>query len=94
LLAQVGQQDLVKQLNRVDSWEQVLSNEQQQRLGLVRVLLHRPQWLFIQEALDSLSPDDEVQMLELLGRELPYTGILTITHQPAAGAFHQRKLKI
>jgi putative ATP-binding cassette transporter len=94
LLIQVGQKDLVKQLNRVDSWEQMLSNEQQQYLGVVRVLLHRPQWIFIQEALDSLTPSDEAQMLALLGKELPHTGILTITHQPAAEAFHQRKLKI
>ena len=94
LLIQVGQKELVKQLNRVDSWEQLLSNEQQQYLGLVRVLLHRPQWVFIQEALDSLAPNDEAQMLKLLGKELPRTGIMTITHQPAAQAFHQRKLKI
>lgn len=94
LLIQVGQKDLIKQLNRVDSWEQLLSNEQQQCLGVVRVLLHRPQWIFIQEALDSLAPSDETKMLTLLGKELPHTGILTITHQPAAEAFHQRKLKI
>jgi putative ATP-binding cassette transporter len=94
LLIQVGQKDLVKQLNRVDSWEQILSNEQQQSLGVVRVLLHRPQWIFIQEALDSLAPSDEVQMLELLGKELPHTGILIITHQPPAEAFYQRILKI
>lgn len=94
LLMQVGQNQLIKQLNRVDSWEQVLSNEQQQYLGVVRVLLHRPQWIFIQEALDSLAPSDEVKMLELLGKELPDAGILTITHQPDARAFHQRELKI
>ncbi len=94
LLTQVGQKDLVKQLNRVDSWEQLLSNEQQQYLGVVRVLLHRPQWIFIQEALDSLAPSAEVEMLELLGKELPNTGILTITHQPSAEVFHQRKMLI
>lgn len=94
LLVQVGQEDLIKHLNRLDSWEQLLSNEQQQCLGVIRVLLHRPQWIFIQEALDSLAPSAEAQMLELLGKELPHTGILTITHQPAAEAFHQRKLKI
>ena len=94
LLIQVGQGDLIKHLNRLDSWEQLLSNEQQQCLGVVRVLLHRPQWIFIQEALDSLAPSDEAKMLELLAKELPHTGILTITHQPAAEAFHQRKLKI
>jgi putative ATP-binding cassette transporter len=93
-LEQVGQKALISQLNRVDVWEDVLSNEQQQYLGLVRALLHRPQWIFVQEALDSLSPDDEAKMLELLAHELPHAGILTITHQPAARAFHQRKLKI
>jgi vitamin B12/bleomycin/antimicrobial peptide transport system ATP-binding/permease protein len=94
LLIQVGQKDLIKQLSRVDSWDELLSNEQLQCLGVVRVLLHRPQWIFIQEALDSLTPSDEAQTLELLGKELPHSGILTITHQPAAEAFHQRKLKI
>jgi vitamin B12/bleomycin/antimicrobial peptide transport system ATP-binding/permease protein len=94
LLIQVGQKELVKQLNRIDSWEQLLSNEQQQYLGVVRVLLHRPQWIFIQEALDSLTPSDETKMLTLLGKELPNAGILTITHQPAAEAFHQRRVNI
>jgi len=93
-LEQVGQKALINQLNRVDAWEEVLSNEQQQYLGLIRALLHRPQWIFVQEALDSLPPDDEVKMLKLLAHELPHAGILTITHQPAAQAFHHRKLKI
>jgi len=93
-LEQVGQKALIHQLNRVDAWADVLSNEQQQCLGLVRALLHRPQWIFVQEALDSLPPDDEAKMLKLLAHELPHAGILTITHQPAAQAFHQRKLKI
>jgi vitamin B12/bleomycin/antimicrobial peptide transport system ATP-binding/permease protein len=93
-LEQVGQKALINQLNRVDAWEDVLSNEQQQYLGLVRALLHRPQWIFVQEALDSLPPDDEKKMLKLLAHELPHAGILTITHQPSAQTFHQRKLKI
>lgn len=93
-LEQVGQKALINQLNQVDAWEDVLSNEQQQYLGVVRALLHRPQWLFIQEALDSLPPNDEEKMLKLLARELPHAGVLTITHQPSAQAFHQRKLKI
>jgi putative ATP-binding cassette transporter len=93
-LEQVGQKALINQLDQVDAWEEVLSNEQQQYLGVVRALLHRPQWLFIQEALDSLPPNDEEKMLKLLARELPHAGILTITRQPSAQAFHQRKLRI
>jgi putative ATP-binding cassette transporter len=94
LLIQVGQKELVKQLNKVESWEQTLSNEQQQCLGVARVLLHRPKWLFIQEALDSLTPKNEVKMLELLAKELPQAGILTMTNQPDAEAFHNRTMLI
>jgi vitamin B12/bleomycin/antimicrobial peptide transport system ATP-binding/permease protein len=63
-------------------------------LGVVRVLLHKPKWIFIQEALDSLTPDGEIQMLELLAKELPDVTIMNITNQPTAEDFHQRKLKI
>ncbi|NOS75317.1 MAG: ABC transporter ATP-binding protein/permease [Methyloglobulus sp.] len=94
LLKQVGLKEFVNQLDRVAKWEQLLSREQQQRLGLARVLLHRPKWVFVEEALDSLSSDGETQMLELLGAELPDAAILSITNQPTAEAFHQRKLKI
>jgi putative ATP-binding cassette transporter len=91
-LRRVGQKDLIKDLNRVDNWEDVLSNEQLQHLGVARALLHQPKWLFIQEALDSLSPDEGLKMLELIAKEMPQTGIMSITHQPTAEAFHQRKL--
>ena len=94
LLRRVGLRELVKQLDHTEFWEQVLSREQQQRLGLIRVLLHRAHWIFIQQAMDSLSPNDEIKMLEFLAKELPEAAILSITNQPTAEAFHQRKLKI
>lgn len=94
LLRRVGLRELVKQLDHTESWEQVLSREQQQRLGLIRVLLHRAHWIFIQQAMDSLSPNDEIKMLEFLAKELPEAAILSITNQPMAEAFHQHKLKI
>lgn len=94
LLKQIGLKDLTKQLDQVESWDKLLSREQQQRLGLVRVLLYRPKWIFIQEALDSLTPEGETQMLELLEKELPNVAIISITNQPTAAAFHQRKLMI
>jgi putative ATP-binding cassette transporter len=94
LLKQVELKDLVKELDRVESWDQLLSREQQQRLGLVRVLLHRPKWVFIQEALDSLTPDGEIQMLELLAKELPDAAIVSITNKPTTQAFYQRTLQI
>jgi putative ATP-binding cassette transporter len=94
LLIRLGLKDLINQLDHEESWDKLLSREQQQRLGLVRVLLYRPKWIFIQEALDSLTPEGDTQMMELLGKELPDTAIMSITNQPTAEAFHQRQLKI
>ncbi|CAG7856869.1 partial Vitamin B12 transport ATP-binding protein BacA, partial [biofilm metagenome] len=94
LLKQLGLKDLINQLDHVESWEKLLSQEQQQRLGMVRVLLYRPKWIFIQEALDSLTPEGESQMLELLAKEFPDAAIISVTNQPTAEAFHNRKLKV
>ncbi|HEY5139312.1 MAG TPA: ABC transporter ATP-binding protein/permease, partial [Methylococcales bacterium] len=82
-----GLEELAGQLEQTDSWEKALSREQQQRLGLVRLLLYRPKWILLQEAFDSLDPDGEELMLQLICQELPEAAMLTITNQPTAEAY-------
>lgn len=94
LLKKLGLKDFIEQLEQEEAWEKLISREQRQRLGLVRVFLYRPKWLFNQEALDSLSPEGEEQMLVLLAKEFPDMAIVSITNQPAAESFHERKLKL
>jgi vitamin B12/bleomycin/antimicrobial peptide transport system ATP-binding/permease protein len=94
LLRRIGLKELIGQLDQVNSWDKLLSREQQQRLGVVRALLYRPKWLFVQEALDSLTPEGETEMMELLIKELPNAAIMSITNQPTVGAFHQHRLTI
>jgi vitamin B12/bleomycin/antimicrobial peptide transport system ATP-binding/permease protein len=92
LLKLAGLDDLQGQLEQTDSWEKTLTREQQQRLGLVRLLLNRPKWILLQEAFDSLDPDGEEAMLRLISQELPEATLLTITNQPTAEAFHPRRI--
>jgi len=87
-----GLEELAGQLEQTDSWEKALSREQQQRLGLVRLLLYRPKWILLQEAFDSLDPDGEELMLRLICQELPEAAMLTITNQPTAEAYHDRQI--
>ena len=91
-LTLAGLEDFVGQLEQTDSWEKALTREQQQRLGLVRLLLYRPKWILLQEAFDSLDPDGEELMFRLICQELPESAMLTITNQPTAEAFHQRRI--
>ena len=91
-LNKVGLGELQEELDAVENWEGSLSREQQQRLGAVRLLLNRPKWIMLQEAFDSLDPQGEVAMLGLIRDELPDAAMLTITNQPTADAFHQRRI--
>ncbi|MDP2904224.1 MAG: ABC transporter ATP-binding protein/permease [Methylovulum sp.] len=91
-LALTGLKELVEQLDQVDCWDKVLPREQQQRLGLVRLLLQRPKWILLQESFDSLDPDGETEMYRLICQELPDAALLTVTNQPTADVFHQRQI--
>jgi ABC-type uncharacterized transport system fused permease/ATPase subunit len=94
LLKLAGLEELAGQLEQTDTWEKVLTREQQQRLGLVRLLLYRPKWILLQDAFDSLDPDGEKLMLGLICQELPEAAMLMITNQPTAEAFHHRQISL
>jgi putative ATP-binding cassette transporter len=89
-----GLSQLLDQLEQTDNWETSLNSEQQQRLGLVRLLLYKPKWILLQEAFDSLSPEDEEDMFRLICQRLPEAAMLTISHQPKAAAFHQKTIAL
>ena len=83
---------MVPQLGESGDWEKNLEREQQQRLGLVRVLLQQPKWIMMQEAFDSLDPDGEVGMIKILNKKLPDSTLLTITKQPTIQSMHKRRI--
>ena len=88
----VGLGNLIEQLDNVDIWTRSLSREEQQRLGMVRLLLNKPHWIFLQEAFDSLDADSEEQMFRLIFERLPNATLLTITHLENAPLFHEKLL--
>lgn len=91
-LAGVG--ELVEQLDQHADWDKTLEREQKQRLGLVRLLLHKPKWILMQEAFDSLDPDGEVEMVSLIHKKLPQAAMLTITKQPTIQNMHKRRITL
>ncbi|MGZ4958531.1 MAG: ABC transporter ATP-binding protein/permease [Methylomonas sp.] len=89
-----GVKELIEQLDQVGDWEKNLEREQQQRLGLVRLLLQKPKWILMQEAFASLDPEGEVAMVKLIHRKLPNSAMLTISKQPAIQALHPRRITL
>ena len=92
VLALVGLPQLADRLNDEAHWNRILSLGEQQRLGLARALLHRPLYLFLDEATASLDEPSEAALYRLLIEKLPATTIVSIGHRSTLNAFHQRNI--
>jgi len=93
VLSKVGLDYMIPRLSEKATWEDCLSQEEQQRLGFARLLLHGPDWIFIEEATDSLSPEAEAQLLGMLITEFPQATVLTIGYHSGLEAFHNRTIR-
>jgi putative ATP-binding cassette transporter len=70
----------------------MLSLGEQQRLGLARALLLKPQYLFLDEATASLDEPSEAALYRLIEEKLPATTIVSIGHRSTLEPFHQRQI--
>jgi vitamin B12/bleomycin/antimicrobial peptide transport system ATP-binding/permease protein len=93
-LEQVGLPQLGSRLTEEAHWNRMLSLGEQQRLGLARALLHRPDYLFLDEATASLDEPSEAALYKLLAEKLPQTTIVSIGHRSTLDAFHQRNISM
>jgi vitamin B12/bleomycin/antimicrobial peptide transport system ATP-binding/permease protein len=85
---------LASRLDEVAHWQQRLSGGEQQRLAIARALLHRPDYLFLDEATASLDEENEALLYRTLREHLPKTAIISIAHRPAVAAFHEHRLQL
>lgn len=91
-LRRVGLGQLVDDLARVRDWGQVLSGGEQQRLAFARVLLNKPDWVFLDEATASLPDDAQAALYRLLAERLPDATVVSIGHRESLAEFHARRL--
>lgn len=90
----VGLPQLGARLAEDAHWNRMLSLGEQQRLGLARALLHKPDYLFLDEATASLDEPSEAALYKLLATRLPQTTIVSIGHRSTLDAFHQRNIRM
>ncbi len=91
-LTAVGLGHLAQNLERNESWAQVLSGGEQQRLAFARALLNRPDWLFLDEATASLPDEDQERLYQLLKERLPGTTLVSIGHRTSLARYHRKGL--
>jgi putative ATP-binding cassette transporter len=85
---------LVPMLSESRRWDQELTEEEQRRLALARLLLHEPPWVLIDEVFDSLDEQTLGRVKDLLARELKASGLIHIGRNLSTGPAYTRVLHL
>ena len=71
---------LTDKLDIRDDWQNRLSLGEQQRVNFVRVLLHQPTWLVMDEPTSHLQHELAFELMAMLVKALPKSAMLIISH--------------
>jgi putative ATP-binding cassette transporter len=93
VLEKCGLWYLAASLEKDDDWSHVLSLGEQQRLAFLRVLLVKPDFVFLDEATASLDEKSEADLYELLQSSLPRSAVTSVGHRRTLLAWHSERLQ-
>ncbi|MBW4023131.1 MAG: ABC transporter ATP-binding protein/permease [Proteobacteria bacterium] len=85
---------LLPQMEERRNWTQALSGGEQQRLAIVRALLIKPDWLFLDEATASLDAESELALYTLLRERLANTTLISVAHRETVARLHDRRVVV
>jgi putative ATP-binding cassette transporter len=83
---------LAGRLHEEAHWNRILSLGEQQRLGIARALLQKPDFLFLDEATASLDEASEAKLYGLLHTRLKGATIVSVGHRSTLTGLHDRHL--
>lgn len=85
---------LMEVLDKEADWSNILSLGEQQRLAFGRVLLNKPDVVFLDEATSAMDEEQEAVMYRVLLERLPDTVVVSIGHRSTLKAFHRFELTL
>jgi putative ATP-binding cassette transporter len=89
-LQQVGLGELADRLDESANWEQQLSTSEEQRLAFARMLLQKPDWIFLDKATSALDDASAQELHARLQQQLPDASIVSIADREGIIRKHQR----
>lgn len=92
VLTRMGLSELSRDLDRVARWDRDLPEQEQQGLAVARLLLHKPRWVVVDVAIESLDPDARETFFKCFEEELAATTLIYISGPQAEERFFARVL--
>jgi vitamin B12/bleomycin/antimicrobial peptide transport system ATP-binding/permease protein len=93
-LQSAGLNRLSSSLDRIARWDRELTDDEQQCLVFTRLLLRKPRWVVIDEALHALEDDAHQRMISLFREELKGAALINIGRPEAKNHFFKRVLHL
>ena len=93
-LQQLRLDHLVPSLDRKARWDKELEDDEQQCLAFARLPLHKPAWILIDEALETLDDDARRRIIDLFGDQLVGSTIIHIGRPEAQNKIFTRVLHL
>lgn len=85
---------LKPKLNEVERWSEILSPGELQRVAFARLLVHQPDWVFMDESTSSLDLAHEKEMFRLLKEKLPKCTVVSVGHRPSLDDYHDVEIDL
>ena len=93
-LTRMGLAHLAGQLDESRRWDQNLTDAEQQGLAFARLLLHKPLWIIVNSAINSLSVSGRRALFDLFDQELAGSTLVNIAGPQGGDPFFRRTIHL
>jgi putative ATP-binding cassette transporter len=93
-LESVDLSHLSTEIDRVANWDSELTSDEAQRLAFARLKLHKPRWICMDRALESVKERDREPLFALLNAELKGATIVNFGEVDLREGFSSRTLRL
>lgn len=80
--------ELIKKLEMVENWDNILSSGEKQIIAIIRCIYHKPKVIILDEPTSSLDSETSNMLFNYLLRKLSDSTIITISHDRFLDKFH------
>jgi vitamin B12/bleomycin/antimicrobial peptide transport system ATP-binding/permease protein len=93
-MTKVALAPLYDRLDEEQDWAKVLSPGEQQRVAFARILLTKPQAVFLDESTSALDEGLEFALYQMLRSELPDCVVVSVSHRHTVEQHHEQQLQL